>query len=84
VNGKHYATDDICGWFQFTAKSGKHVVVAASTGARGVRLSYLVQPLFAHAVGLDYCFWDSRGDGGVPRVIASGRFAEQKQAQTGR
>jgi hypothetical protein len=74
VNGKHYASDDICGWFRLTAKSGKRVVVAVSTGARGARLGCLVQPLFRNTDGLDYCFWDAGGEGGTAREFASGKL----------
>jgi hypothetical protein len=84
VNGKHYASEDICGWFQFRMKNGKHIVAAASTGVKGARLAYLVQPLFAPAAGLDYCFWDAQGKGGTPREFASGKFPSTSDDELGR
>ena len=48
-------------------------MVIADTGERGMRLGYLVQPLFSNANGLDYAFWDTGGDGGTARLIASGK-----------
>ena len=84
VNGKHYASEDICGWFQFRAASGKHVVVSASTGAKGARLGYLIQPLFRNTDGLDYCFWDASGEGETPREFTSGKFPKAKAESQGR
>ena len=78
VKGTRYQGDDICGWFAAPSRGGKSAVAIADTGVRGARLGYFVQPLFAKTEGLDYCFWDSRGEGGMPRVIASGRFTEAK------
>jgi hypothetical protein len=72
VNDIEFSGDDICGWFVMTTKDQRRVVAIADTGPRGARLGYLVQPLFSKAEGLDYAFWDSHGDDGMPRLIASG------------
>jgi hypothetical protein len=74
LNGKLYTGDDICGWFLLKTAEYDDVLVLADTGARGVRLGYLVQPLFRRTDGLDYCFWDARGEGGTPREFASGKL----------
>ncbi len=75
VNGKHYASDDICGWFKLKTARYEDVLVIADTGVHGARLGYLVQPLLGDAANLEYAFWDSRGADGGPRRF---EFAERK------
>ncbi len=76
VNGTEYPGDDISGWFVVRTERCKEVVAIADTGTKGARLGYLVQPLLSRADWLDYCFWDSRGENGTPRVFAGGKLTE--------
>src|SRR5258706_2513448 len=84
VNGAEFRGEDICGSVVVRAKSWKRAVVIADTGVKGARLGYLVQPLLSKADGLDYCFWDARGEGGTPRIIASGKLPSTSTRPGGR
>jgi len=74
IGSSEFRGDDICGWFAYKPSREKTVVVIADTGERGMRLGYLVQPLFSEAEGLDYAFWDAGGEDGTARLIASGKL----------
>jgi hypothetical protein len=48
-------------------------ILSGTTSATSTGIRLGGQPLFSNAEGLDYAFWDARGEGGTARLIASGK-----------